>query len=136
VAFVSTTVTSKGRVTVPKSVREYLGLKAGSAVAFERVASGEIVLRPVKRPAKPRAGVFSRLRGRATVRMNTEEILALRRGQGLIRVETNASGPDRAGLTCPGGPPAYSLAARAAIGSGAVDCRPRGLYNPAAFSPS
>ncbi len=75
-----TTVTSKGQVTVPKSVREYLGLKAGSAVAFERLASGEIVLRPVKRRAKSRSSVFARLRGRASVRMRTEEILALTRG--------------------------------------------------------
>ena len=49
-----TIVTSKGQVTVPKSVRDYLGLKAGSAVSFERLASGEIVLQPVKRRAKAR----------------------------------------------------------------------------------
>jgi antitoxin PrlF len=76
-----TTVTSKGQVTVPKSVRDYLGLKAGSAVAFERLPNGEIVLRPVKRRAKARASVFARLRGRASVRMTTEEILALTRGE-------------------------------------------------------
>ncbi|TLY86422.1 MAG: AbrB/MazE/SpoVT family DNA-binding domain-containing protein, partial [Gammaproteobacteria bacterium] len=52
-----TTVTSKGQVTVPKSVRDYLGLKAGSAVAFERLANGEIVIRPIKRRAKARASV-------------------------------------------------------------------------------
>ena len=50
-----TIVTSKGQVTVPKSVRDYLGLKAGSAVSFERLASGEIVLRPVKRRVSTRA---------------------------------------------------------------------------------
>jgi antitoxin PrlF len=77
---VPTTVTSKGQVTVPKSVRDYLGLKAGSAVAFERLASGEIVIRPVRRQAKARPSAFARLRGRASVRMKTEEILALTRG--------------------------------------------------------
>lgn len=45
----ATTMTRKGQVTVPKKVREYLGLKAGSSVLFERLASGEIVLRPAKR---------------------------------------------------------------------------------------
>jgi AbrB family looped-hinge helix DNA binding protein len=75
------TVTSKGQVTLPKSVRDYLGLKAGSAVSFERLASGEIVLRPVKRRVRTRASVFARLRGRASVRMKTEEILALTRGE-------------------------------------------------------
>jgi antitoxin PrlF len=76
-----TIVTSKGQVTVPKSVRDYLGLKAGSAVSFERLANGDIVLRPVKRRAKARATVFAKLRGRPSVRVKTEEILALTRGE-------------------------------------------------------
>jgi antitoxin PrlF len=75
----ATTVTSKGQVTVPKTIRDYLGIKAGSAVTFERLASGEIVLRPAKSRAKPRASVFAKLRGRATVKMKTEEIMALTR---------------------------------------------------------
>ena len=74
----ATTVTSKGQVTVPKKVRDYLGLKAGSAVTFEQLSSGEIVLRPTK-PRRRRASVFAKLRGRATVRMRTEEIMALTR---------------------------------------------------------
>jgi antitoxin PrlF len=73
-------VTSKGQVTVPKTIRDYLGLKTGSAVTFERLDSGEIVLRPAKAQAKLRASVFAKLRGRATVRMKTEEIMALTRG--------------------------------------------------------
>ena len=76
----ATNVTSKGQVTVPKSVRDYLGLKPGVAVTFERTVSGEIVLRPAKRAAKPRLTAFAKLRGRATVKMKTEEILALTRG--------------------------------------------------------
>ncbi len=76
----STTVTSKGQVTVPKRVRDYLGLKTGSAVDFERLPTGEIVLRPARRAAKERRSVFGKLRGRATVQMGTEEILALTRG--------------------------------------------------------
>ena len=75
----ATNVTSKGQVTVPKSVRDYLGLRPGLAVSFERLPSGDVVLRAAKRPAKPRVGVFTKLRGRATVRMTTEEILALTR---------------------------------------------------------
>jgi len=75
-----TNVTSKGQVTVPKSVRDYLGLKAGSAVTFERLADGEIVLRPAKPRTKARASIFAKLRGKATVRMKTEEIMALTRG--------------------------------------------------------
>jgi AbrB family looped-hinge helix DNA binding protein len=75
----ATNLTSKGQVTVPKKVREYLGLKPGAAVTFERLPTGEIVLRA----ARPGRGLglskFSKLRGRATVRMKTEDILALTR---------------------------------------------------------
>jgi antitoxin PrlF len=77
----ATTVTSKGQVTVPKKIRDYLGLKAGSAVTFERLASGEIVLRPTKSRSNRRGSLFAKLRGRATVRMKTEEIMALTRGK-------------------------------------------------------
>jgi antitoxin PrlF len=74
------TLTRKGQVTVPKKVRDYLGLKTGSTVTFERLPSGDIVLRPRGRVLQPRPSVFAKLRGRASVRMTTEEILALTRG--------------------------------------------------------
>jgi antitoxin PrlF len=75
----ATNLTSKGQVTVPKKVRDYLGLKPGAPVTFERLASGEIALRAAGPGTKPRPSRFGKLRGRATVRMKTEEILALTR---------------------------------------------------------
>jgi antitoxin PrlF len=75
----ATNLTSKGQVTVPKKIRDYLGLKPGAAVTFERLSSGEIALRPANRK-RPRVSPFAKLRGRATVRMKTEEILSLTRG--------------------------------------------------------
>lgn len=77
------TVTSKGQVTIPKKVREQLGIEAGSVVAFELTEGGEVVLRPVTAGRRRRTAGRSRvagLRGRATVKMRTEEILALTRG--------------------------------------------------------
>jgi AbrB family looped-hinge helix DNA binding protein len=76
----ATNLTSKGQVTVPKKVRDYLGLKPGAPVTFERLASGDIALRAAKSGTKPRPSKFANLRGRATVRMKTDEILALTRG--------------------------------------------------------
>ncbi len=76
----ATNITSKGQVTVPKPVRDYLGLKPGSAVTFERLASGDVALRPVQRIAKHKRSPFEQLRGRATVKMSTETIMALTRG--------------------------------------------------------
>jgi antitoxin PrlF len=75
----STNVTSKGQVTVPKKVRDYLGLKPGMAVSFERLASGEVVLRPAKAGPRRARSVFAKLRGRASVKMRTADILALTR---------------------------------------------------------
>jgi antitoxin PrlF len=76
----ATNLTSKGQVTVPKRIRDYLGLKPGASVTFARLDSGEIVLRPARAGAKPKTSKFGKLRGRATVRMTTEAILALTRG--------------------------------------------------------
>jgi antitoxin PrlF len=82
---VANNVTSKGQVTIPKKVRDRLGIQAGSAVAFELTEAGEVVLRAVsssgaRRPARAFKSRFAKLRGRATVKMRTEEILALTRG--------------------------------------------------------
>jgi len=76
----ATNLTSKGQVTIPKKVRDYLGLKAGAPVTFQRLDSGDIAIRPLKTQPKPRISKFAKLRGRATVRMTTEDILALTRG--------------------------------------------------------
>ncbi len=76
----STTITSKGQVTIPKRVRDLLGLVPGSSVDFEVSGEGQVTLRRVGRQSKRRESRFAKLRGRATVKMRTEEILALTRG--------------------------------------------------------
>jgi AbrB family looped-hinge helix DNA binding protein len=76
----ATTLTSKGRVTIPKSVRDFLGLKAGSRVEFVLTPERQVFVRPAKRSRSAPGGRFAALRGRATVKMTTEEILALTRG--------------------------------------------------------
>jgi AbrB family looped-hinge helix DNA binding protein len=80
VLHMASNLTSKGQVTVPKPLRDYLGLKPGAPVIFARLPGGEVVVRAGKPGLKPRRSAFAKLRGRATVRMTTEEILALTRG--------------------------------------------------------
>ena len=78
----STRVTSKGQVTIPKKVRDHLGIKPGTAVRFEPTEDGRAVLTtagPRKVPPRQRSR-FATLRGTASVRMSTEEIMALTRG--------------------------------------------------------
>lgn len=74
----STTVTSKGQVTIPKAVRDMLNLVPGTQVQFRRAADGAIVIeRADGRPAKSR---FEKLRGTAGPGMSTDELMALLRG--------------------------------------------------------
>ena len=61
-------VTSKGQVTIPKKVRDRLGIAAGSAVAFELTDAGEVVLRAIgrgggRRPARAPKSRFAEAAG-------------------------------------------------------------------------
>jgi antitoxin PrlF len=75
----ATTVTRKGQVTIPKPVRDRLGINPGSRVEFEVGEDGRAFLRRVGKPAvKPSR--FERMRGTATSGLTTDEIMALTRG--------------------------------------------------------
>lgn len=75
----STTVTSKGQVTIPKRVRDLLGIEPGSLVDFERAQDGRIVLVKVEKRAHPNR--LARLRGHAGKGLTTDEIMAMTRGE-------------------------------------------------------
>ena len=75
-------ITSKGQVTIPVGIREKSGLLPGTEIDFE--LDGEVV-RIVKAAAPRRETrgeeIVRRLRGSATVKMSTDEIMALTRGE-------------------------------------------------------
>ena len=75
-----TRVTSKGQVTIPKPVRDHLGIGAGSRVAFRRAADGSIVIEKADATA-PQPSRFAKLRGSAGPGMTTDELMALLRGE-------------------------------------------------------
>jgi len=75
-------VTVKGQVTIPKRVRDHLGIRPGSGVEFEVSAKGDVLLRKGGRASERPRSRFAAVRGAATVRLSTEEILALTRGKG------------------------------------------------------
>jgi AbrB family looped-hinge helix DNA binding protein len=72
-------VTVKGQVTIPQHVREELGIQPYSEVEFVKGRDGHYRLVKVKRK-QPGRSRFHGLRGVATVRMTTDEIMALTRG--------------------------------------------------------
>lgn len=73
-------VTSKGQVTIPRGIRERLGITPHCEVEF--VVEGErVVLRKVQGSTSRGERLVRRLRGRGSVRMTTDEIMALTRGE-------------------------------------------------------
>lgn len=75
----TTTVTAKGQVTIPKPVRDLMGIVPGSKVEFRRAPDGSVVLTRAdeKRPASR----FTKLRGHAGKGLDTDAIMALTRGE-------------------------------------------------------
>ena len=73
-------ITTKGQVTIPADVRERLGLLPNTEV--EVVVEGDrAVLRKRRQSQRRGDKVVAHLRGRGTVPMTTEAILALTRGE-------------------------------------------------------
>jgi AbrB family looped-hinge helix DNA binding protein len=78
-------ITQRGQVTIPESIRRTAGLLPGTEVEFVQDRTG-VRLRPVvggkMTPREKRVvEVLDRMKGSATVRLTTEEILALTRGE-------------------------------------------------------
>jgi AbrB family looped-hinge helix DNA binding protein len=76
----ATTVTSKGQVTIPKPVRDHLGIGPGSQVAFRLADDGAIVIEKAD-ATTPRPSRFAKVRGSAGPGMTTDELMALLRGE-------------------------------------------------------
>jgi AbrB family looped-hinge helix DNA binding protein len=72
-------ITSKGQLTIPQEIRERLGLRPETEVEFDVVGRTVRIRKAAGRPGRGQS-IVDRLRGRATTRLTTDEILALTRG--------------------------------------------------------
>jgi len=72
-------VTTKGQVTIPQEIREQLDLQPGAEVEF-RVEGKVVKMIPVRKARLRGRRIVEHLRGRSTVRLTTDEIMALTRG--------------------------------------------------------
>ena len=72
-------VTEKGQVTIPKDLRDALGIGGGTRVEFERQGESIILRKAEEGPTRGQQ-LAERLRGRGDVAMTTDEIMALTRG--------------------------------------------------------
>ncbi|MBJ6798538.1 AbrB/MazE/SpoVT family DNA-binding domain-containing protein [Geomonas propionica] len=72
-------VTSKGQVTIPLDIRRRMGIGAHAEVEFV-IEDDAVILRPLNGTSTKGKRVVESLRGRASVKMTTDEIMALTRG--------------------------------------------------------
>ncbi len=71
-------VTRKGQVTIPQRIREKYGIDENSRVDFFE-ESGRIYIKKTKN--EDTKNVYNNLRGSATIKMSTEEIMKLTRDE-------------------------------------------------------
>ena len=72
-------LTSKSQVTVPKAIREHLGIKPGEDVDYEPLPDGTVRMIPV--PKKPIEGnPLAKWLGSGVLKMPTDEIMRITRG--------------------------------------------------------
>ena len=81
----STTLTVKGQVTIPKPIRDAMGLTPGTSIDFAVNRNGEVVLQKADsgkatRKAKLQPDRFEAARGKADVPWKTQDLMALLRG--------------------------------------------------------
>lgn len=72
-------ITSKGQVTIPQAIREKTGLLPETEVVFE-VVRNRVVLRKAASGTSRGKGIVAHMKGRATISMSTDDIMALTRG--------------------------------------------------------
>ena len=72
-------VTEKGQVTIPKELRDALGIGPGTEVEFTRRNDTIVVRKSSTGPSRGQR-LAERLRGRGDIAMTTDEIMALTRG--------------------------------------------------------
>ena len=75
-----TTLTTKSQVTIPKAVRDFLGLKAGSKVTFNLTKDGRVEIVPEDKTAP--VSRFGALRGHERTELSNDEVMELTRGDG------------------------------------------------------
>jgi antitoxin PrlF len=66
------TVTTKGQVTIPKEVREHLGVDTGDRLSFVVQEDGTVIVKPITRHVRELGGLLKRA-GQQPVSINEME---------------------------------------------------------------
>jgi len=73
-------ITAKGQVTIPMDIRKKLGLLPDTEVEFTLQSKG-VLLRRSSKPSPRAERLVTRLRGSASIKMTTDQIMRLTRGE-------------------------------------------------------
>ena len=76
-----TKLNRKGQVTIPKNIRDALGMTPGCAVEIAVNVEGNIVIRKEGTEPDQKRGRFDAARGTADVKWRTEDLMVLLRGE-------------------------------------------------------
>jgi AbrB family looped-hinge helix DNA binding protein len=71
-------VTSKGQVTIPIEIREKAGILPNMDVEFE-IIDDKVFLKKANKQPRRGKDLIKKMQGRGTVKMTTDEIMALTR---------------------------------------------------------
>jgi AbrB family looped-hinge helix DNA binding protein len=72
----SATITTKGQVTIPKEIRDYLNLDTGSKVDFVIDENGIVKLIPLNIPVKKLSGILHRKGMKAATLEDMEQTIS------------------------------------------------------------
>ena len=76
----ATTMTVKGQVTIPKRVRDALGLAPGDGVHFDLDRDGRVTVQKARAGRPRRRDRFDAMRGKAQIKWRTDDLMKLLRG--------------------------------------------------------
>ena len=74
----TSTLTSKGQITLPKEIREYLNLRPGHRLEFEITPEGAVFLRPRNRDIRALKGIVRSPHAKAVTIQEMKEAIAER----------------------------------------------------------
>lgn len=76
-----TTLSVKGQVTIPKQIRDALGLMPGMPVDFAVNSEGEVVIHRAAGSSQSKPDRFEAARGTADMKWRTQDLMVLLRGE-------------------------------------------------------
>lgn len=75
-------LTVKSQVTIPKEIREFLGIGPGERICFEPLADGRVAIAPAHPRARKAKDPFDAMRGVARQsKLSADEVMRITRGE-------------------------------------------------------